>query len=432
MFEQGNTRVGIVSIDLVGYFYDEVEMIRADAAVVALDLDYLIVSSTHNHESPDMMGIWGPNIITSGYNPDYAAQVRSTIADALVDAVSGLTEVTMTVGKADVSSYNAEKGLANVIRDTSDPWVIEPWIYVARFADADDNTVATLVNWANHPETVADENTLFTSDYAHTLRKTVEEGSSWQAYERAGLGGTCVFVSGAVGGMMTSLGVTTTDPDGGEHGPSASFEKADVIGTLVGEMALDAVAGGDTVADPRLGFRAAELYLPIVNQGFQAMFLAGVLGHRTTYHWDPDEPLSAGNQPEVLTEMSVIDLGPIQMLTIPGELLPELAVGGYDGSLVNAPGYELVDPGNEHPPDLSAAPDGPYLKDLLDGDYRWILGLANDELGYIIPEYDFIVHDGAPYILEADGDHYEETNSLGPETAGLLRAHAELLLEHGG
>jgi hypothetical protein len=87
----------------------------------------------------------------------------------------------------------------------------------------------------------------------------------------------------------------------------------------------------------------------------------------------------------VRTEMTLINLGPIQFLSIPGELLPELAIGGYDGSKVNAPGVPLVDPTNRNPPALDQAPAGPYIKDKMSGTYRWLIGLGDDELGYIIP-----------------------------------------------
>jgi hypothetical protein len=35
-----------------------------------------------------------------------------------------------------------------------------------------------------------------------------------------------------------------------------------------------------------------------------------------------------------------------------------------------------------------------------------------------VPGYNFILDDTVPYFDEAPGDHYEETNSLGPNTAG--------------
>ena len=228
--------------------------------------------------------------------------------------------------------------------------------------------------------------------------------------------------------MMTSLGVTVSDPDGTDW-EAASFEKADVIGTLLGEMALDAVASAEPIADPQLRVRTDEMYLPVVNQAFQAMFLLDVIGDRETYNWDPEQLITDDNLPEVLTAVDVIEVGSLQWLTVPGELLPELWIGGYDGSYVNAPDHALVDPGNAYPPDLAAAPGPPYLKERMTASHRWLIGMGNDELGYLIPEYDFVVHPDAPYLFEADGDHYEEINSLGPQTAGLVEEQAVRLVQ---
>ncbi|MDP6933496.1 MAG: hypothetical protein QGG40_11300, partial [Myxococcota bacterium] len=108
---------------------------------------------------------------------------------------------------------------------------------------------------------------------------------------------------------------------------------------------------------------------------------------------------------------------------------PELGIGGYDGSHVNTPLDALLDSGNPNPPDLDAAPDGPYLKDVMGAEYNWIVGLGNDEVGYILPTYDFKVHDIAPYLDEPEGDHYEETRSLGPQTAGLVLDEAIRLMD---
>jgi len=146
------------------------------------------------------------------------------------------------------------------------------------------------------------------------------------------------------------------------------------------------------------------------------------------YHYDDTKPLDDDNVAEILTEIMAVQLGPIHMLTVPGELAPELGIGGYDGSHVNAPGRSLVDPDNPNPPDLSAAPEPPYLVDRMGGTHNWIVGLGNDELGYILPEYDFQVDDLLPYIERPEGDHYEETNSLSPEFAGILDAEAAALL----
>ena len=60
--------------------------------------------------------------------------------------------------------------------------------------------------------------------------------------------------------------------------------------------------------------------------------------------------------------------------------------------------------------------------------YRWIIGLGNDELGYIIPKYNFELPASNPWVDEAEGDHYEETNSLGPDMAAIVDKNADLLL----
>ena len=235
-----------------------------------------------------------------------------------------------------------------------------------------------------------------------------------------------MLLNGPVGGMQTPLRIEITDPDGNAFQQS-SFDKADTLGSILGEMALDAVESAQPVDSPDLSFRAQTFTLPIENTGFQAMFLLGVLDREVT-NYDEDAPIDEDNTPEVYTEVDVIELGDLSMLTIPGELLPELAIGGYDGSHVNSPGYPLVQPDNPNPPDLAAAPQGPFLEEVLGAPHSWVIALANDEVGYIIPEYNFKVDPDTPYIIEAEGDHYEETNSLGPRTAGLVLEQAERLI----
>jgi len=65
------------------------------------------------------------------------------------------------------------------------------------------------------------------------------------------------------------------------------------------------------------------------------------------------------------------------------------------------------------------APAAPYLRDLVlmnEGvEYPICLGLAHDYFGYIVPSYNYALNPDNPYLTEAEGDHYEETYSLGPD-----------------
>jgi hypothetical protein len=131
-------------------------------------------------------------------------------------------------------------------------------------------------------------------------------------------------------------------------------------------------------------------------------------------------------RPWVETEASLVRIGPVKILGIPGELFPELAIGGYQGE--HAYGYPLVRPTNKNPPALLRAPKGPYLRERMDAKHGWIVGLANDELGYIIPEYDFKATPTRSMTPKPEGTHYEETNSTGKRVAPiLLKAYGELL-----
>lgn len=425
VLDQGNTRLAIVALDSIGTMYDQVLEIRAAVEAADLGIDHVVVHSTHSHSAIDMMGIYGPNVTTTGFSRRYADQIAAAVVDAAREAVPALRQVTMKLGEVDTSTYS-EKGVGNLIRDTRDPVVIDPRLGVLQLVDGTE-TVATVVHWANHPETIADRNNLMTSDFVHGVRRTVTTGSNWPGGGgREGVGGVTLYINGAVGGMMTSLGAQVTDPDGNTW-QSASWEKTDAVGQLVGEAALDAVEGAVDVPTPRLRFGASPIRLPVDNFAFQAMFLVGVLAHRTA-EYDESQPLSETNVPEAPTEVDIVELGPLRMLTIPGELLPELAVGGYDGSFT-PPTQPLIDPENEAPPDLTQAPAGPYLLERLGGGQGWVIGLGNDEVGYIIPPYNFVVADAGAFVFEAPGDHYEETNSLGPRTAPLIEEAADALID---
>jgi hypothetical protein len=421
VLRQGNTTVAIVAMDLVGWFNGDVKAARQQLAEQGLEVDHLIVHSTHTHEGPDSMGLWGVDQFTSGYDPKLRAQLRVTVVDAVETAFKELRPVAaLKVGEVDISTYH-DNGVANVISDHRDPWVVDEFISAARLTDSDGQTIATLINFSCHPETLSDENLLMTSDFVHALRRTVEQGSTWKtAPGTPGLGGPAIYINGAVGGMMTTLGVNVTNPDGDSF-QSASWEKADSIGQLLGEMALDAVANGDDVVDPSLRVINKVFRAPVDNGLFKFLFMQGIV-EREVFENPRTKDM------EIDTEMSLVELGPIQMLSVPGELLPELAVGGYDGSRINAPGVPLIDPNNPNPPKIDQAPAGPYIKDRMPGMYPWLIGLGNDELGYIIPEYNFELAPGKPYTEEAEGDHYEETNSLGPHMAGLVDKYADLLI----
>jgi len=426
VFDQGSTRVALVEVDLVGYFRTDLEVARGKVDALGLDVDHVIVAATHTHEGPDTMGLWGKTSSQSGVDPAYMESVNSAIAQAVQQAVGNLKQVgSMKVGSVDVGTYS-DKGVYNVITDLRDPIVIDETMDGAAFWDTDGTIIASLAHFASHPESNADENLQLTSDFPYGLRQAMEDGTHWEAYDKAGLGGQAIFINGAVGGMMTGLRVDVTDPDGTTWQPY-SLDRSHVMGQLLGEMALDAIDGGTPAESPTLSLAVKRFKYPVENWGFQALFLTGII-ERQLYDYDSSKPIDDSNVPSIETELDVLQVGPIRFLTCPGELFPELNIGGYDGSHTGSADAWLVAPDNKNPPDLSQAPAAPYIKERAGGSRVWLVGLGNDELGYVVPEYDFQLDATNPWFDEAPGDHYEETNSLGPQTAGIYDSQVDLLV----
>ena len=118
---------------------------------------------------------------------------------------------------------------------------------------ADGSPLATLVNWANHPETLGSKNTLLTADYSATLYSTLEEK----------LGGVAVFMNGAVGGMQSPLGSKLPGLK------DNTFEKAGFIGRRVAELAAGAVQAAHPVEIDATYFVERMVDIPLANPGFQ-------------------------------------------------------------------------------------------------------------------------------------------------------------------
>ncbi len=425
----GDVSLAIVSVDAVGLFHDDVVRIRDRVAkkLGADAPDYVLVSSTHTHEAPDTLGQWGPRegLIPFARGVDDAwltTVLLEGAAQAVADAVQSARPATLAATQVKLGAKTSD-----VISDTRDPWISDDAVTVLKLSEkAGGDAIGTLVSWGNHPETVGGVNNQLTADFIWAVREGMENGvfKSDGSLVTKGAGGTCVFVNGAVGGMMTSLHAKPTSVDG-DQPRDDSFKKTKAVGDVIALAALQGLAEAKDQPAPPLAYGAETLKLPVENEVFQLLFLNFNLLKRRLYDFDTTKPASATNQPMIASEVAKLQVGGIRFLAVPGELLPELAVG-YDDSF--SYGHPRTKAGNPNPPDLSKAPPGPYLKDQLQGDIRCVFGLANDELGYLIPPYDYQLDATHPYLDEAPGTHYEETNSIGPSvTPKLLAAYATLL-----
>ena len=167
VIESGLVRWGIVSLDAIGFFEDDAIRVRQRLAP-EWKLDYTTICSTHNHSTPDLMGLWGANYLRSGVNPTYLEAVRSACVLALGGAVSNLQP-------AEIAFHEIPTETTNLVADTRKPIVFDPDIRVMHFVATNTGaTLGTIVSWADHPETPWSENTEITADFCGYLRDALE------------------------------------------------------------------------------------------------------------------------------------------------------------------------------------------------------------------------------------------------------------------
>jgi hypothetical protein len=257
-----------------------------------------------------------------------------------------------------------------------------------------------IVQWNCHPETLSSKNTLLSADFVGPVVEYLRKKHHCPV----------LYLTGTVGGLMTSLHVEIKS-DKGELLKDGTFEKTERYGRLLGEAADRAIEGAKPVRLTPLEVKSRTIYLPVANQLYQVARQLGVL-KREALAWKGDpykaEPLTgidAKEMPCVQSEIALLRLGDLEIAAIPGEIYPELVLGKVQ---------DPADPGADFPD----APIEPAIYAQMRGPHRMLIGLANDELGYIIPKRQW--DEKPPYCYVRKEKQYGEVNSLGPETAPLL------------
>jgi len=391
VLDDGSTRLGVVVLDAIGFFHDDVIAVRRHLAP-EWKIDYSIVCSTHNHSTPDLMGLWGPDYLHTGVDARYKEQVITAAARAMGAAVAALEP-------ARVAFHEIPVATAGLVADTRKPIIFDPGIRVMHFTRPGTvQTIGSLVAWADHPETPWGSNTEITADYCGFLRDALENGmQSGADTPILGVGGTHLYVNGAIGGLLsTTPSVTVHDPWLNQDFQKPSHEKSRAVGRVLASLVLqrlyDTNAPAATVAP--ISIRARTLEVPMDNIAF---LLAPVLGllDRGQPHWKT-----------LRTEVALITVGDAAIACIPGEIYPEIVNGGIE----QAPGGDFPIAPLEVPP----------IREFMPGKIKFVFGLANDEIGYIIPKSEWDQH--APYLYGAPKGVYGEINSVGPDTANTIHA----------
>lgn len=387
VIDDGATRLALVALDCIGLGADDVIRIRK-AVQEAAGVDYVIVSSSHTHEGPDVIGLWGGGRFKSGVNRDYLQYLVDQAARSVEAAAQALRPAKLRFAED-------TDGAAFLVEDSRPPIVLDPAIRLMQAIDTEaDTTLGTLVQWSNHPETLWSDNLLITSDFVHFLREGIEEGVMvGDSLYAEGLGGTTVFLNGAIGGLMTtSPSMEIPSLSGDTNYLAATFAKAKAQGDHLALLSLQALEGFDEISEGSIGLRAKSVQLPMANPLYRLGAFLGIL-NRGFSGWL-----------KIRSEVCYWELGPASFLHQPGEIYPEIVNGG-----VEAP----------QGADFGVQPlETPPLRELMGQKYRFTVGLSNDMIGYIIPRSEW--DQKAPFIYDYEEAPYGEINSVGPETAPIL------------
>lgn len=366
---------------------------RRVAERTGLDESHVLLGATHTHAGPDFQGLWG------GVPESYREFVVDRLATAIERAVASLQPADLVAGSVDAADlasnrrydegdefYRGTDSTLTVLQftatgePTGPPPVASGSGRAERDPEPPGETVATLVNFAAHPTTIGSGNSLVATDYVGPCERAIE----------AAHGGTALYLMGAIG-------------DASARGPGGADDYAEArnYGEALAGRADDALDAASEVA-PGLGVRTANVRLPIDNCLFKAGFEAGLLRP----YYDGESAVDVAASPvrrrlegiaEPLGEAVGRARGPVPdagALAIRSPVARLTFGAGADRvELLTVPGEALTSLGLQ-------------LRGVLGGTEQVVAGLTQNSLGYLVPRAEF-------------DDGYEETVSLGPDTAPL-------------
>lgn len=352
--DSGREAVALVSLDLIGLSLPRVERIRE--RITREHGARILIGCTHNHAGPDTLGLWGPAIlyllpVRSGTDPAYMEWLEDRVARAVVRAALRARPARLYAGE-----FEVPQGLIRNLREPADAPRGARFLWAA---DWEERTIGSVVVFGAHAESLQDNNRLLSADFPGVLYREAD----------GALGGVTLFFSGPAGGMIEPA----NEPEDPEPRRIEFRERLGgaLAQGLVGEVLsrrLREIPGAE------LRVRGGALDLPIQEGGL--IDLARKLSLLD------DRPLYAGL---LRAEMALVQIGPLSLLTLPGEATPEL---------------------------------GRQLAERLHAPIPVVLTVMMDELGYFLS--------GRQWQDARFG--YERSMSLGPEMEEELLAGAARLL----
>jgi hypothetical protein len=323
---KGDVAVAVVALDLLGFPSVLGDRVRAN--VSRIPAENILIGSTHTHSAPDCYAFPDGK---GGHTGDlkYMDFVCNKAAEAVNEAIDRLQPAWIRVATGEAQGKIAYNYYA--------PDLYDRRMSVIQAISPQGKTIATLVNYAVHPEVLGNSVGILSPDLVGPLCDKIESRT----------GGTALFINSAQGGMVTADNRNLNQPRDPERAywiDSRTWEECLRIGHLMADESLRIIKDAPEQKDPTLFCDSITVRFPVESTPMWAV----VVGSPLKYPHNDDRSINA--------RINLVNLGDAQILTIPGEALPNI---------------------------------GFYLKRKMRGKQNLLFGLTNDAFGYILTKVDF-------------------------------------------
>jgi hypothetical protein len=283
--DPGNT-MAILTFDCIGLLHPALIEIRKEVSLkiptTEFDPSHIVMASTHTHSGPDVVGIWGPDQMTSGVDTAYMKKLIHASSNAIVSAWENRQAAKAVYAETEFG----EEWVYNI----SDSLNIDRSLTVLQFLNQEGESIATLSNFACHPTIMDGASSEISADFI----------SSMYMYLDNTLGGVNFFLQGAIGGWIQP-----------EY-ESKTFESVDKRGRELGQAIETALQNSTGLDSLSIHFKSEIFNMPVSNVNFQQLANMGVIDRTIT--------------DSVTTELAWFSIGNAQFVTHPGETTPTHAL----------------------------------------------------------------------------------------------------------
>ena len=276
------SHIAILTFDCIGMLYPTLLEIRKSVASkiskTQFNPSHIVMASTHTHEGPDVVGIYGPDRMTTGVDSVYLKKVVELAAEAIVKAWKSKQLATVR--------YAYTSFEQSWVENISEPGEVDSTVSILQFVAENGTSMATITNFACHPTFLDGVTTLVSADYISGLYNHLDKT----------FGGVNFFLQGPVGGWIQP-----------EH-EAKTFENADKRGRELGVVVEESLKKAVQMEQTQVLFKTKIFNFPLSNERFKALSAAGVV--------------KRAMKDSITTEVAWFSIGNAQFVTHPAETSP--------------------------------------------------------------------------------------------------------------